>query len=296
MTTQANSDALLDALHVSRRHVISERTNDVDQVMETVSQSVCYMMPDVTSADPDLVVLTDRGEVRDFYADERNFMEVVTSALLVELTGEWYTFLEAVSTTRQVATGTLHQNDVVVLFPVADDGIIGEILATRRPWVDIYAGLPSPPVRPNGVGDTESPRCRTVAAHDRFLEVFRTGDVEGALGNFTSEARVAVRDHARGGNGLISGSGEDTLRQRFSSVVDAITDREVVLLNRVIGDWYVFAEWLVRGSAVPDRLRDVPGGAPVELRSASIFPITEEDQFIRGEHGYSLLSTLHDSP
>ena len=101
-------------------------------------------MPNVTRPDHELMVLTDRDDVRDFYAIERTFMEVVESTVVVDLTSDWYTFLEAVSTTRQVRTGTLHQNDVVVLFPVAQDGIIGEILLARRPWTDVYAGIPAP--------------------------------------------------------------------------------------------------------------------------------------------------------
>ena len=36
------TDALIEALRCSSRHVLSERTNDVDQVMATISQTVCY--------------------------------------------------------------------------------------------------------------------------------------------------------------------------------------------------------------------------------------------------------------
>ena len=64
MTTAVLTDALLDAQRRASRHVLSERTNDVRQVMETVSQTVCYMMPDVTSPDHELMVLTDRDDVR----------------------------------------------------------------------------------------------------------------------------------------------------------------------------------------------------------------------------------------
>ena len=164
MTTAVLTEALFDAQRCASRHVLSERTNDVKQVMETVSQTVCYMMPNVTSPDHELMVLTERDDVRDFYAQERTFMEVIESTVLVDLTSDWYTFLEAVSTTRQVATGTLHQNDVVVLFPVADDGIIGEILLARRAWTDVYACIPAPPPVLNPIGTAVR---RAVAASRR---------------------------------------------------------------------------------------------------------------------------------
>lgn len=291
MTTA--TDALLGALATSRRHVLSERTNDVDQVMATVSQHVCYMMPDVTSPDAELVVLTDREGVRQFYAHERTFMEVVSSTLLAELTSDWYTFLEAVSTTRQVATGTLHQNEVIVLFPVAPDGIIGEILAARRPWFDVYAGTaaPSPGRAPDT--DTTAWRGRALRAHETFLDALRSGRPAEAASAFAGKAGIAVVDLAHAPTRALSGKGPETAVRRCAMVVEAFedSDREVVLLNRVIGEWYVFAEWLVRGTARDGRIHGVAGGRTVEVRSASIFPVGD-DRLLGGEQGFSVVRDL----
>ena len=182
--------ALLAATDRVHRHVRSEETNDVGQVMATVSQEVCYMLPDVTGASLELVVLTDRAAVQDYYADERNFMEIVSSTVLVGLTTDWYTFHESVSTTREVATGGQYQNDVAILFPVADDGIVGEILAARRPWHEVYAGLPDPQDA-LGAGEVAARRRQAQGAHQAFLEALAGG--ADAARSFEPTARFAVR-------------------------------------------------------------------------------------------------------
>ena len=249
------------------------------------------MMPNVTSPDHELMVLTERDDVRDFYAQERTFMEVIESTVLVDLTSDWYTFLEAVSTTRQVATGTLHQNDVVVLFPVADDGIIGEILLARRAWTDVYAGIPAPPPVRNPIGDNRSPRCRSQQAHELLLAAIGAGDVGRGAEAFAPSARIAVRDPTGGPSAVLNGAGPDAVRQRCRLMIDVVADREVALLNRVIGDWYVFAEWIVRGNAAPGQLSGFAGGEAVEIRYASVFPVTE-DWRLGGEQGYCAVRGL----
>lgn len=272
--------ALLAATDRVHRHVRSEETNDVGQVMATVSQEVCYMLPDVTGASLELVVLTDRAAVQDYYADERNFMEIVSSTVLVGLTTDWYTFHESVSTTREVATGGQYQNDVAILFPVADDGIVGEILAARRPWHEVYAGLPDPQDA-LGAGEVAARRRQAQGAHQAFLEALAGG--ADAARSFEPTARFAVRDPTVPGDAYVA-TGATAVEGRCKLVGRAIEDRELHVLNRVVGDWYVFAEWTVRGHARTS-LDGVSVGDPVELRSAGVFPVGENGRLL-GEQTY----------
>lgn len=289
--TASTADGILSALETARRHVVTERTNDVEKVMATVSARVCYLMPDVTSAGGELTVTTDRAGVRDYYTKERTFLEVVSSTVLAEVTSDWYAFREALSTTRQVATGTLHRNEVIVLFPVADDGIIGEILAARRTWVDVYTGRDgrAPAAAPDGEGTAW--RARAVQAHERMLDAWRSGRAGDAAGAFAADAAIAVVDPGAAPIQVFAGTGPDAAVRRCRMVVDAIEDREVTVLNRVIGEWYVFAETLVRGQARHGGLHGIEGGAPVELRTASIFPVGDS-RLLGGEQAYSVVSRL----
>lgn len=290
MERSLGADALVAVIEGCRRHVVSEETNDINQIMATVSQDVCYMMPDVTSPAPTLEVLTERDAVRDFYASERAFMEVVRSAMLVEVTTEWYTFHEIVATTRQVATGTEHQNEVVVLFPVAADGIIGEILATRRPWFEVYRGSSSAAAG-DRTADPGVDRARLGAGHQRFLDALVHGDPDEALGVFCTDAEVCLRQPPEAPGGVLRGTGVDAVRRRCALVTEAIDDPVVEVLNRVVGDWYVFADWIVRGQARPGAWAGLEGGEALELRSAGIFPFSEGYK-ARGEQTYSFLCRL----
>jgi len=291
MSAATGTEGLLSAFETAHRHIASERTNDVDQVMGTVSQRVCYLVPDVTSPTEELCVLTEREDVRSYYVRERRFMERYAGTLLVELTSDWYTFLDTLATTRQVATGTLHQNEVIVLIPVADDGIVGEVLATRRPWFDVYTGTagPLPGLAPDA--GAAAWRSRAVMAHETFLGGLRAGRPEDAAKAFTGKAQVAVVDIASAPFQALTGTGHDAAARRCAMLVDALADREVVLLNRVVGDWYVFAEWVVRGTARADRVYGAADGQHVEVRSASIFPVGD-DRLLAGEQGFSLTRVL----
>ncbi len=272
--------ALLAATDRVHRHVASEETNDVAQVMATVSAEVCYMLPDVTGTSPELVVLTDRTEVQGYYADERNFMEIVSSTVLVGLTTDWYTFHESVSTTREVATGGHYQNDVAILFPVADDGIVGEILAARRPWHEVYAGVPDP-ADAVGAPEVAARRREAQGAHQAFLESLAGG--ADAAGFFEPAARIAVRDPTVASGAYVA-SGPGGVGGRCDLVGRAIEEPELHVINRVVGDWYVFAEWAVRGRARVG-LDGVRAGDPVELRSAGVFPVGGSGR-LAGEQTY----------
>lgn len=287
----AATERVLSAYGTAHRHIVSEQTNDVDQVMATVSRRVCYLVPDVTSLATDLLVLTEREDVRQYYLHERSFMERASSTLLAELTSDWYTFLETRAITRQVATGTLHQNDVVVLIPVAEDGIVGEVLITRRPWLDVYSGTAGPlPGRPPE-GDATAWRSRAMKSHETFLDGLRAGQPEDAAAAFRNNAQVAVVDLASPPFGALAGVGLEAAIRRCAMVLDALADPEVLLLNRIIGDWYVFAEWLVRGTARSDRIYGVGEGQKVEVRNASIFGVGD-DRLLAGEQGFSVIRAV----
>src|ERR1035437_7872681 len=97
-------------------------------------------MPDVSKSELPIAVLTDRDEVRQYYSDERNFLEVVDGSDLAEVSTDWYVFHEGLATTTEVRTGKQFSHTYAVLFPVAEDGIIGEILWPRQSLADLYAG------------------------------------------------------------------------------------------------------------------------------------------------------------
>jgi hypothetical protein len=280
---------LLTSLRTAQAHTLSEMTNDVDQVMATVSDHVCYVMPDFSMSDPQLCVLTTREQVRAYYQAERGMLEVVDATHVAQISSDWYVFYEGVATTRSVSNGKLYKTNHVVLFPVAEDGIVGEILWARRSFADVYADKPVPSLAaaPDGAADVPWLRWRNREVHESFLDALRDGDAARAVSAFAGDARIAVRDYTESGARVLAGTGEEVVRRRCAMIVDGLQDREIITLNHLVGDWYVFAEWVARGRAVEGALRGVPGGAHVQLRVAGIYPVTA-DNTLRAELGYGV--------
>jgi len=271
----ADAGAQLDALATTLAHVRSETTNSVDTIMDTVSRSVCYIMPDASDPLLPISVLTRREDVRTFYEQERGFLEVVDSADLVEISTGWYVFHEGFATTTEVRTGAAFTHEYVVLFPTAPDGIIGEILWPRQSLADLYAGRPRPESSEPGADRRRANR----AGHDRYLDALRHGDAAAAAGQWHDEARVAVRQSTDAPR-VVHGTGRDVVGSRIDSLLGAVYQPEVRVLNRVVGEWYVFVDWVVRGDARG-------GGGGIELRMASIHPM-RDGGLIGGELGYGL--------
>jgi len=265
----------MEALDTTLAHVRSETTNSVDTIMATVSRSVCYIMPDVSDPLLPISVLTRRDDVRGFYEQERGFLEVVDSADLVEISTGWYVFHEGFATTTEVRTGGTFTHEYVVLFPTAADGIIGEILWPRQSLADLYAGKPLS--EPGGPGGDR--RRANRAAHDRYLQALREGDATAALDQWHDRARVAVRQSTDSPR-VVHGLGRDLVRARVDALLGAVDEPEVRVLTRVVGEWYVFVDWVLRG-------RPPGGGGRIELRMASIHPMGEGG-LIGGELGYGL--------
>lgn len=289
MAATQRASEQLGALGRTRAHVLSETTNSLEQIMATVSADVCYLMPDVSQPTLPIAVLLDRDAVADFYRAERTFLEVVDSCDLVELSSDWYVFHEGLSTTREVATGKMFQHTYVVLFPVATDGIIGEILWPRQSLAELYGGVPLPADEARSAADFLALRRRHQATHDAYLDALRAADETAARALWSPEARIAVRVGSGARRPVIEGTGPAPVGERVRGLCSALEDPEVTVLQRVIGDWYVFADWILRGRP----RHSAAGAATVEMRIASIHPMTASAQ-LAGELAYGLDETVVD--
>lgn len=281
------SQAQIDALDTTAAHVDSEASNDAAVIMETVSEDVCYLMPDVSDPALPVAVLTDRGAVERFYRAERSFLRVVGSSDLMELSTDWYVFHEGLADTVEVASGRQFRHNYVVLFPVASDGIVGEILWPRISLAEVYAAEGPPAVEgPSTVDERLGRRHRHRSAHGALLDALRQGDALAGTALWAPGARLAVRQDLPGATGVVEGKGPDAVAERVGALVNSFDEPEVRVLNRLVGDWYVFADWVVRGrlrTSVGDRA----AGTRVEARTASILAFDHRSRIV-AELGYGL--------
>ena len=194
-------------------------TNDVNKIMRTVSQDVCYIMPDMTDERMPIGVLTHREQVAEFYKNERTYFEVVSSTHVVELSTPWYTFYEGVAQTREVSTGRIFANTTAILFPVAVDGIIGEILWGRESLAEVYQGRTR---RNTSSADPLEQRQRHEGSHARFLDALAARDIDEAVLSWIPDAQIAVRF----GDGLdptgFEGSGPEAIRLRVQRLLSRV--------------------------------------------------------------------------
>ena len=254
---------------VARRHIAAETSTDVDEICATISSEVFFALPVRTRAGHELregSVLTSPEEVRGYYAGRAGSYVVRESSQLLSLTTDWYVFNETAATllgTGRVgdvdATGVEWVVSSAVLFPTAPDGIRGEICATRHPMDDVVRGT---------ITTVDGDGARANAALlDELSHLVRAGDHVAAAQRFDPAHTLAVRtDHA----GVLT-SGDDW-PALFAGA------RDVTLLNRVAGDWFVFAEYLV--------LLDADEGA---RRLALLHPVARGR--LLGTFGYAMLAT-----
>jgi hypothetical protein len=132
-----------------------------------------------------------------------------------------------------------------------------------------------------------SRRVALLRLHDRLLDAVRSGDVEGCVSVFSASADVAVRDPRGDAQTVFAGDGSDAVRARYQAIIDMFAEYEVLLLNRVAGEWYVFADWAVRGTLRPGVRPDGPSGG-AEIRFASLYG-AETESCLDSERGYCIV-------
>ena len=177
-------DPRVRALTTVQAHVDSEFTNDVEQIMPTISTRDVYF-PIVTKGPGDwykVDLIVDTASAREYYRMTRDLYEVLSSVHVNGLASDWYTVRASVGRLALRAgtpfghPGLEVDNPSVVIFPVADDGIIGEVLWTKYDFGDVVnaaaAGKPMP------VHDSDPDRSRRHAETLRAWLAARTrGDV-----------------------------------------------------------------------------------------------------------------------
>lgn len=215
----------LQSFRAVRRHIDAETADEysVDAILDTVSDDVFFAVPGG-------LVLADPGTVRGYYSNRAGSYVVRASRQLTSITTDWYVLNDSSATllgTGDVggidATGREWVVNSVVLFPTAEDGIRGEICATRMPFEDVLRGVPVPP------GDA--------LANTALIDEPR----------FAPHHTYAVRV-----NGEVQ-AGEGPWRPLFEG--------DATILGRHVSDWYVFTEHRDQAGNKLALIRTVEDGA-----------------------------------
>jgi hypothetical protein len=194
-------------------------------------------------------IATTKDEIAACYRQTRGTSNVLGFEPLVELRGAWYTFQEGVSRSFTPSTGRFAETETIILFPVSTEGgITGELAWWRMPR------LVSADVAADPTGDDLSHsaslqvRRRALATHDAYLRALAEGDLPAYRAVLASDARAAVRDYVDDTGTLVALDGAGAQVRHLEQFLDRFDLIGVELLERVVQDWFVFAE--VRVAAI----------------------------------------------
>jgi hypothetical protein len=261
MVREANAAARRVAAHVDAEH-----RNDVPEIMTTVSSwDVHYAIVTPGESDLDLMRATSTEAARAYYEQDRRERRHVTSRHLTELNGSWFCFHESVGHLEVVRAGTINPQSAI-LFPVWDDGIIGEIVWLRPGWA--------------GERTDRLARALEVGRNlDEWMGRWAGGEIEGMLALVEQRCLSVVRTASldSGARSLaVSRSKAEMARAMDPASVGNILDLERTAL--ALTDWYAFAAY---------RMRVEAAGRTVDRELAAIYPVGPSGAFV-GQLAYAI--------
>jgi hypothetical protein len=271
------------ALHASEQsdiHMQAEMAGKIPELMQTLTERGPYGYTIVPEVQPDgsvrLPVMTTFEGIQECYKLVRGTSDLLTNEPYVELRGTWYTFQETVNRGRLRATGAPGIGETAALFPSSTGkGITGELIWKRVPR-EILGVAPEPE---GGWPDTRDFRLHLLALHDRYLAALRAQDIEGILDTYNDGVQGAVRDYVTDTGTLVSLDGKSEHRDYYKALFDLYSIEQVDMLDRVVQEWYAFAE-------LRFVLRARRGDRTITFHTAEFFVPARDGRFIaRIGHG-----------
>jgi hypothetical protein len=254
------------------RHVLTEFTNDTDQILATVADHdrLVYAVgwPDEAGVIK-LHAMSSRAGARQHYDTVRETADILAWKPFTELRTGWYVFYDGVVTMGMKADGVDCQCESIVLFPMGpDDGILGELAWSIHPDAKhadpTSAEMPNPP---------PLPKVETLQLLEDLVSASQAGKVEAIASLLSDDVGTSLRDYA-GGQPYHDLQGKTAAIHYYDSFFETFDVSGINLVNRVIGEWFVFAElqWTARA-----RHGDLAGQV-VRLCTATMYPINTAGQ------------------
>jgi hypothetical protein len=256
------------------RHVGFEIEGSVEQILGTLAPTGPYgftvrqqMLPD---GGLKMEIQTTREEIHEEYKLTRAMCDVHSHIPLVDVRGNWYLFQEVVNHGCLKGSDKINTNQTLVLLPVTSgEGITGEIFWYRVP-PEVLGRGPTPPDMKTASLDV---RLHNLAQHDRYLEALGKADVDGMMAVINDSVQLAVRDYVEDTGTLTTPDDKDGYGRRWRAFFAKYEVLSVELLERVVQEWYLFAELRLT-------LRRRDTGKRVGFNTAEFFVPAKDGLFI----------------
>jgi hypothetical protein len=276
-------------LHMVDVHVAAEFANDIPMILDSITGDCRY--PLLHRGDDgrlSLQVITDHDGARAYYSQMREGLDITGSRQIRRITTEWYVFNHSIATMRHTGTvggiagtGREHYIQSTTLFPVTEDGILGEVPWNRHTWAEIVQGVPEREPRPD---DPLAVELRNSASLDAYAGALRSGDPARLEGVITADFRMAMRNY------FVPEWGPMTATETAAAAAEhlralhaAVEVLDLTVVNCVAGEWFVFGEHLWRLRSRNRALVDVEG--EFDLKTAAIYPVDAQGRLV-AELGY----------
>jgi len=254
------------------RHVQAEYGNEVPVIMPTVSTwDVHFALLGPGPKGLDLLLATTTDEAREYYEGTRREWSIITSSHLKEVTTPWYSLHDSVGQIRMKSSGEKVVSRTAILFPAWTDGIIGEIVWGQPQWA-------VRDTRPVTEGELE-----VSVLHERFVDSWARGDVDGSLDLIEDETCTVVRIVEVDGphrTRLVARSKDELAKALRSPEAGKVIELERD--NLVVTPWYAFGAYRLE-VALPDRR--------VEREIAALYPVGPNGRFV-GQLAYGIEVTI----
>ena len=270
----------LGSLRTAETHISTEYQDDLDITIATITKTNprFAFMPV-----PGRIKLETKADgVRAFYENSRAVFQPAALRIRHQLTTDWYYFLEGVASRFGREDGKEYTINSLTLFPKADDGIVGEFLWERYEVPDPSEdpAMFDPSVAPGARTDLPLRAVRSLRVHDRLVQALRANDPAGVVADFADDFLLGARSYLPDGGPMVTGEGREAAAAYWRAFFAAYRIEELSVLNRLTGEWYVFAE-----HAVTVTRRDDPAAPAEQFRTASLYPIVGAGR-VQGELGY----------
>jgi hypothetical protein len=221
----------------------AEYAGKIPELMQTLGEEGPYAYTIMPQVLPDggikLPIATSAEEIEECYKFVRGRSDLLKSEALIEIRGSWYVFTEALNRGRPRGSDVIGESITYAMFPSAmGKGITGELVWMKVPRETLgAAGDPTQKVE-----DGLPLRRHMLAAHDRYLDALRRGDVDGVVDVMNERVYAAVRDYVNDTGTLTNLDSHDGHRAYYRALFDKYEVSSVDLMDRVVQEGYVFAE------------------------------------------------------
>jgi hypothetical protein len=270
----------IEGLQKIDRHITSEYTNDVPTIMQTISREPRYALVSAQFGAPTLTVLNTREEVASYYAwTHQSHHEPIATRHPKQISTDWYVFCEALPSQRPVGQTEIVLSNYALLFPYADDGMVGEIMWKRSVFSEpaSFADVDIAINPPFAAGDVRSLRLSELLAS--AVAVGSVSKLNAVIAE-NCEAAVPGQQSAREQLEVLRGRGAVTAWfSRFGQDAEVLRS---VSLNLVATPWYVFEERAMSLALKDKAMFGKDAGEQVSFRLASLYKLSEEGTQIDG--------------